>query len=59
MSECNEIREGLDKGKGMPWVTGMGYIELWHRVHRAEEALIKVEPCGEALGWAMHDVWLL
>jgi len=55
MSECNEIREGLDKGKGMPWATAMGYIELWHRVHRAEETLIKVEPCGEALGWAMHD----
>src|SRR3712207_1148528 len=41
--ECEEIRKGL-KGKGMPWVTGLGYIELWHRVHRAEEALIKVEP---------------
>lgn len=53
--ECSEIRERLDKSRGMPWVTGIGYIELWHRVHRAEEALMKVEPCTETLAWAMHD----
>jgi hypothetical protein len=52
--ECEEIRKGL-KGKGMPWVTGLGYIELWHRVHRAEEALIKVEPYPDALEGAMRD----
>jgi hypothetical protein len=52
--ECEEIRSGLDS-KGMPWVTGLGYIELWHRVHRAEEALIKVEPYPDALEGAMRD----
>jgi hypothetical protein len=52
--QCKKIDEGL-KGKGMPWVTGRGYIELWHRVHRAEEALIKVEPHAEALAGAMRD----
>jgi hypothetical protein len=52
--ECDEIRRALS-GKGMPWVTGLGYIELWHRVHRAEEALIKVEPYPEALEGAMRD----
>ncbi|HEV8043861.1 MAG TPA: hypothetical protein VGP38_01695, partial [Rubrobacter sp.] len=46
--ECEEIRRGLE-GRGMPWVTGLGYIELWHRMHRAEEALIKVEPYPDAL----------
>lgn len=52
--ECEEIRRAL-KGRGMPWVTGLGYIELWHRVHRAEEALIKVEPYPDALEGAMRD----
>jgi hypothetical protein len=52
--EVEEIRRGLT-GKGMPWVTGLGYIELWHRVHRAEEALIKVEPYPEVLEGAMRD----
>lgn len=52
--QCSEIEEGL-RGRGTPWTTGLGYIELWHRVHRAEEALIKVEPYVEALGGAMRD----
>lgn len=54
LMECEEIEKKL-KSKGMPWVTGIGYIELWHRVHRAEEALIKVEPCTEAIAGAMRD----
>jgi len=52
--QCEQIEEGLE-GRGTPWTTGLGYIELWHRVHRAEEALIKVEPYIEALGGAMRD----
>jgi|SRR5215217_871932 len=52
--ECSEIEKGL-KGRGMPWVTGIGYIDLWHRVHRAEEALIKVAPPADALAGAMRD----
>lgn len=52
--ECAEIEKALST-RGMPWVTGLGYIELWHRVHRAEEALIKVEPYPEALEGAMRD----
>lgn len=52
--QCEKIEEGL-KGRGSPWTTGLGYIELWHRVHRAEEALIKVEPYTEALAGAMRD----
>jgi hypothetical protein len=53
-SECDAVEEGL-KGKGMPVVTGLAYIELWHRVHRAEEALIKIEPLSEVLEGAMRD----
>ena len=54
LRECNEIEKRLE-GRGMPWVTGIGYIDLWHRVHRAEEALIKVKPYTSALAGAMHD----
>lgn len=52
--ECEVIETKL-AGRGMPWVTGLGYIDLWHRVHRAEEALIKVEPYSEVLEGAMRD----
>jgi hypothetical protein len=52
--ECEQIGRQLT-GRGMPWVTGIGYIQLWHRVHRAEEALIKVEPYTEAIAGAMRD----
>ena len=52
--ECNEIEKRLER-RGMPWVMGIGYIDLWHRVHRAEEALIKVKPYTSALAGAMHD----
>ena len=52
--ECEAIEEGLES-KGMPVVTGLAYIELWHRVHRAEEALVKIEPCSEVLEGAMRD----
>ena len=54
VEQCKEIHKGL-KSRGTPWTTGLGYIELWHRVHRAEEALIKVEPSFEVLGGAMRD----
>lgn len=52
--ECQEMEEQL-KSRGMPWVMGLGYIELWHRAHRAEEALIKIEPYTEAIAGAMRD----
>jgi len=54
LRECEKIERSL-KRKGMPWVTGLGYIELWHRIHRAEEALIRVESCSAALEGAMRD----
>src|SRR5215217_5830810 len=54
LEQCKEIERKLDS-KGMPWVTGLGYIELWHRTHRADEALIIVEPFLEALVVAIRD----
>src|SRR5215208_2280686 len=52
--QCDQIRTLLTS-KGMPWVTGLGYIELWHRIHRAEEALLKVQPYPDVLEESMRD----
>jgi len=37
------------------WVTGAGYIDLWHRIHRAQEAMIRLEPISEVAEGAMRD----
>ncbi len=52
--ECAEVKKGLE-GRGLPWVKGTGYIELWHRVHRAEEALIMIVPLDAVIVGAMRD----
>ena len=40
---------------GLRWVTAMGYLNAWSLLHRAEEALIKVEPAEMAFRGAIHD----
>jgi hypothetical protein len=40
---------------GWRWVTGIGYINAWGLLHRAEEALIKVEPPEMVFRGAIHD----
>jgi hypothetical protein len=52
--EIREIEKRLRDGD-TTWVTGAGYIELWHRVHRAQEAMIKLEPPSEVAEGAMRD----
>jgi hypothetical protein len=52
--DIEEIEKRLQDG-GMDWVTGAGYIELWHRIHRAQEAMIKLEPVTEVAEEAMRD----
>jgi len=52
--EIKEIAKRLKDGD-TTWVTGAGYIELWHRVHRAQEAMIKLEPFSEVAEGAMRD----
>jgi hypothetical protein len=37
------------------WVSATGYISAWHHVHRAEEALMMIEECGEVLSAALYD----
>lgn len=52
--EIEEIERRLrDVDTG--WVTGAGYIELWHRIHRAQEAMIKLEPLSDVVEGAMRD----
>jgi hypothetical protein len=41
---------------GLEWVSAMGYVSLWRRIDRADEALIEVEPCEVAVADALHDL---
>ena len=40
---------------GLPWVLSLGYVDVWSRLHRAEEALIEVEPIEMVVRGALHD----
>jgi hypothetical protein len=40
---------------GWRWVTGLGYINAWGLLHRAEEALLKIEPPEMVFRGAIHD----
>lgn len=37
------------------WVLGMGYVNAWGLIHRAEEALIEFEPMEMVVRGAIHD----
>ena len=39
----------------LPWVMGFGYVNAWSKLHRAEEALVEVEPVEMTMRGAMHD----
>ena len=39
----------------LPWVLGLGYVVAWSRIHRAEEALIEIEPVEMVVRGAYHD----
>jgi hypothetical protein len=38
------------------WAAGSGYVDMWRRVHRVEEALLMVRPRGALIGSAVHDM---
>jgi hypothetical protein len=40
---------------GLEWLLATGYINIWSMIHRAEEALIEVEPASIVIREAMHD----
>jgi hypothetical protein len=59
--QLNEVKRALlrpasrSRTNGLEWVSAMGYVSLWRRVDRAEEALIDLEPREALLGDALHD----
>jgi hypothetical protein len=47
------------ESKGPRWITAVGYIALWQRLHRAEEALVDIEPRSQVISDALNDEWRL
>jgi len=41
--------------KGLRWVLATGYVDLWSRIHRAEEAMIEVETPATVIQGALND----
>jgi len=58
MQDCEFIATELGSS-GIRWVTAIGYIALWERMHRAEEALIEIEPRSQVVADALEDQWRL
>lgn len=61
-SACAEAKTHLDwvsqqtgGGGGIRWVNGSGYIAIWERLHRAEEALIAAESPAGLADEGLHD----
>jgi hypothetical protein len=49
-----EIRTELERS-GPAWVIGTGYVSVWKLVHRAEEALLLLEPITEVIAAGLYD----
>jgi len=52
--ELNEEPNGKEKS-GLGWVLATGYINVWKRLHRPEEALIQVLPEQTVIAGALED----
>ncbi|HEY6539412.1 MAG TPA: hypothetical protein VIZ18_00665 [Ktedonobacteraceae bacterium] len=54
--KLQEISEDVDDSNTrLTWAMGYGYVNSWSMLHRAEEALVEVEPLQVTLRGAMHD----
>lgn len=55
--DCFQILDMMlyDSTARLPWVLGTGYAVAWETLHRAEEALIEVEPVEMVGREAFHD----
>jgi MFS family permease len=49
------LGEDVAPAPGPRWVLGTGYIDVWKRLHRAEEALFLVQPDVEVATNGLHD----
>ncbi|HXN02462.1 MAG TPA: hypothetical protein VN973_11320 [Candidatus Dormibacteraeota bacterium] len=58
LSHCAFIAAELETA-GSRWVTAAGYLALWKRLHRAEEALMEIEPRTQVVADALYDEWRL
>jgi hypothetical protein len=47
--------DDLKPARGLPWVLATGYINLWNRIHRAEELLIMTMRGNAVIQGAIHD----
>jgi len=47
------------ESKGPRWIAAVGYVALWQRMHRAEEALVAIEPRSQVISDALNDEWRL
>src|SRR6266704_4548997 len=47
--------ENMLKGEGLMWVLGTGYIALWNRINKVDEALINLLPCDQVIEGAKND----
>jgi hypothetical protein len=52
---CIEEIEGLLNRKDLRWIAGTGYLQLWNLEHRAEEAMITLEPREDVIREAIYD----
>lgn len=42
--------------RGLSWALARGYINVWNRLHRAEEAMLEVAPKETVIAGALNDV---
>jgi hypothetical protein len=54
VSHYQALERGLVQG-GPQWVNGSGYVDLLTRLHRAEEAMITIEPIEDVIAGAYYD----
>lgn len=54
---CKELdpEAAESESYGMDWVLATGYLTLWRRIHRADEALLLIEPIPDVVGRALED----
>ncbi len=53
--QVQRIEAELNTENALAWVLATGYINLWKRLHRAEEALIEVLPDRTVIAGALYD----
>lgn len=54
--KLQEITEDLyQTNSALRWALGFGYVNAWRKLHRAEEALVEVEPQEMVMRGALHD----